>query len=226
MQPASGTRRFVFPRWANYLLPAIVIVGAGAGLYIPVLLGLAGSPRTTDVGYAPVQPVAFSHATHAGRLGIDCAYCHNTVFEAAYAAIPPTQTCLNCHAAIQAEHSEILKVRESAVTGMPIEWVRVHNLPDHAYFDHSAHVNKGIGCVSCHGRIDRMEIVAQAEPLSMGWCLECHREPERFLRPVEEVTNMAWEPPDGDQLALGRRLKELYEIREPRYMSSCTRCHR
>ncbi len=148
-----------------------------------------GSPRrATDVGYAPEQPVPYSHALHAGQLGIDCRYCHNTVETAAHAAVPPTQTCMNCHAAIRKESEKLIPVRASYATGMPIPWVRVHDLPDYVYFNHSAHVRRGVGCVSCHGRVDTMEVVYQAEPLSMGWCLDCHRNPERHLRPVEFVT--------------------------------------
>jgi len=121
------------------------------------------------VGYQPVQPVPYSHALHVGQLGIDCRYCHNTVEVAAQAAIPPTQTCMNCHAKIRAQSPKLLPVRESYATGMPVHWMRVHDLPDFVYFNHSAHVRRGVSCVECHGRVDKMEVVYQQEPLSMGW---------------------------------------------------------
>jgi hypothetical protein len=142
------------------------------------------------------------------------------------AAIPPTQVCMNCHTGILPESPKLALVRQSAATGMPIEWVKVHDLPDYSYFNHSAHVNKGIGCVSCHGRVDQMDIVRQTQPLSMAWCLDCHRAPEQHLRPADQITNMAWKPPNGDQLKLGLELKAHYGIRDATYMTSCSTCHR
>jgi hypothetical protein len=224
--------RFMFPRWANYLLPLLVLGGLGGGLYATVVVGYAGSATTLNVGYKPVQPVPYSHALHVGQLGMDCKYCHTTVEKAAFAAIPPTQVCINCHSpsknvnGVRKESEKLAKVYESYATGKPVEWVKVHQLPDYVYFDHSAHVNKGVGCVSCHGRIDAMDVVSQAKPLSMSWCLDCHRAPEKYLRPVEEVTNMAWLPPGGDQLAIGRELKQTYNIHDAVYMTSCSTCHR
>jgi hypothetical protein len=224
--------RFMFPRWANYLLPLLVLGGLGGGLYATVVVGYAGSATTLNVGYKPVQPVPYSHALHVGQLGMDCKYCHTTVEKAAFAAIPPTQVCINCHSpsknvnGVRKESEKLAKVYESYATGKPVEWVKVHQLPDYVYFDHSAHVNKGVGCVSCHGRIDAMDVVSQAKPLSMSWCLDCHRAPEKYLRPVEEVTNMAWLPPGGDQLAIGRELKQTYNIHDAAYMTSCSTCHR
>jgi hypothetical protein len=197
------------------------ILGPGALLYLVVLVWYGGSPKTTDVGYRPEQPVPYSHALHAGELGIDCRYCHNTVDTAAGAAIPPTQTCMNCHAKIRSQSAKLIPVQESYATGLPIRWIKVHDLPDYAYFNHSAHVSRGVGCVSCHGRVDKMEVVYQAEPLSMGWCLDCHREPERHLRPVEYVTDMAWQA--EDQLALGRELRETHNINPS---EDCSTCHR
>ncbi|WP_428938472.1 cytochrome c3 family protein [Fontivita pretiosa] len=223
---------FVFPRWANYALPAILILVGGAGLYLPTVVGFGGSPKTTDVGYQPTQPVPFSHALHAGELGMDCRYCHNTVEQAGFAAVPATQTCMNCHTNIQRPDpagnpaATLKPLYESWQSGKPVNWVKVHDLPDYAYFNHSAHVNKGIGCVTCHGRIDQMDVVYQAKPLSMSWCLDCHREPEKYLRPVSEITNMNYSPPGGDQLALGRQLKQQYGIRDRHYMESCSTCHR
>jgi hypothetical protein len=216
--------RFTFPRWANYLLPAVVLAAAGGALYVPVLLGFGFSPQTTAVGYAPEQPVSYSHALHAGKLGLDCRYCHTSVEKAAFAALPATQVCMNCHTAIKADSPKLLKVRESWVSGRPVEWVKVHDLPDYVYFNHSAHVNRGVGCVSCHGRVDQMEVVRQVRPLNMGWCLDCHREPEKHLRPVERVTNMSWKA--GDQGKEGAELKKRYGILDVGYMTNCSTCHR
>ncbi len=166
--------------------------------------------------------MAYSHALHAGELGIDCRYCHNTVENAAHAAIPPTETCMNCHTNIFPDSPRLIAVRESYATGMPVPWIRVHDLPDYVYFNHSAHVRRGVGCVECHGRVDKMEEVYQAETLSMGWCLDCHRDPYPRLRPVDEVFNMAWEPVE-DRRTLGARLAQQYNIHPS---EDCGVCHR
>ncbi|MHC5114637.1 MAG: cytochrome c3 family protein, partial [Planctomycetota bacterium] len=166
-----GRYHFVFPRWSNLLLPAALIFGSTAPLYVVLVIAYGFSPLTTDVGYMPEQPVPFSHALHAGELGLDCRYCHNTVERAAKAAIPPTQTCMNCHTQIHKDSDQVAPLLQSYQTGLPVPWKRVHDLPDYAFFDHSAHVNRGVSCVSCHGRIDTMEVVYQKEALSMGWCL-------------------------------------------------------
>jgi menaquinone reductase, multiheme cytochrome c subunit len=221
----EASKKFVFPRWANYLLPLSVLGVLGGGLYVPVLVGFGFSPKTTDVGYMPEQPVPFSHALHAGQLGMDCRYCHSTVERAGYAALPTAQTCMNCHASIKPQSSALVLIRESWKTGDPVEWIKVHDLPDHAYFNHSAHVNHGVGCVSCHGRIDQMDTVRQAQPLSMAWCLSCHREPEKYLRPPDQITNMSWKP-EGDRLQVGLELKKKLEIQSSAYMTSCSTCHR
>jgi len=213
---------FAFPKWTNLLRPVIAISAAGGLAYVVLLVTFGFSPKTTDVGYQPEQPVHYSHALHVGQLGIDCRYCHNTVEVAAKAAVPPTQTCMNCHSMIRTNSEKLIPVRQSYATGMPVEWIRVHDLPDYVFFNHSAHVRRGVGCVSCHGRIDTMEVVSQVEPLSMGWCLECHRNPERHLRPPEYVTVLDWVP-EEDQLALGSRLRENNNINPP---TDCNTCHR
>jgi menaquinone reductase, multiheme cytochrome c subunit len=212
---------FLFPKWTNSIKYGAAAVLAVFPLYAIALVYYAGSPRTTDVGYAPAQPVLYSHALHVGELGIDCHYCHTTVDYAAAAAIPPTQTCMNCHQMIRAESPKLVSVRESYQSGMPIEWIRVHDLPDYAYFNHSAHVTRGIGCASCHQRIDKMEVVYQSETLSMGWCLDCHRKPEQHLRPLDTITLMDWTPPN--QMALGAQLRQEYTINPPQ---DCSTCHR
>jgi hypothetical protein len=183
------------------------------------------SPYVTRQAVARVQPVQFSHQHHVGAMGIDCRYCHTTVERTAFANVPPTKTCMNCHTQIWAVSPELEPVRASFRTGTSIEWVRVHDLPDFVYFNHSIHVAKGIGCETCHGRVDRMPLVAQAVNLQMDWCLECHRNPERYVRPREEVFTMGWEP-SGDQLALGRKLVREYGIRGPSALTSCSTCHR
>jgi hypothetical protein len=213
---------FVFPRWTNLLRPLLAVTAVAAPVYIVLLVWLGASPRTQDVGYQPVQPVPYSHALHAGDLGIDCRYCHNTVEVAAKAAVPPTQTCMNCHAKIRTASPKLTPIRESYATGMPVPWVRVHDLADFVYFNHSAHVRRGVGCVSCHGRVDKMEAVTQVEPLSMGWCLDCHRNPDRNLRPPEMATKMDWVPPE-DPTAYGRRLRQVNGIDPP---TECWTCHR
>jgi hypothetical protein len=211
----------LFPEWFNKLVPLGGTVVVGGLIYLIALTVYATSPQTTSVGYQPEQPVAYSHALHAGELGIDCRYCHTDAEQGAHANIPPTQTCMNCHNSIKTESELLLPVRESYATGMPIQWVRIHDLPDFAYFDHSAHVRRGIGCVSCHGRVDKMEVVYQAEPLHMGWCLDCHRNPDQYLRPVEYVTKMDWVA--ADQQELGQRLKDEYDINPS---TDCSTCHR
>jgi menaquinone reductase, multiheme cytochrome c subunit len=213
---------FVFPRWANKTRDIAGVVLGIAPLYLTGLIWYGFSPKTTDVGYMPKQPVPYSHALHAGELGIDCRYCHNTVDETAMAAIPATQTCMNCHKNVWAESPKLLPVRESDATGRAVEWKKVHDLPDYVYFNHSAHVTRGVGCVSCHGRIDQMVEVYQQEPLSMGWCLECHRAPEQHLRPPEFATKMDWRPP-GDPIAFGKQLREKNNINPP---TDCSTCHR
>lgn len=210
----------IFPEWADEIPGRILL-----GLIIFATALVAGvwyyfSPEFTDVGYAPKQPIEYSHQIHAGKLGLDCQYCHTEVFESKQANVPPTQTCMNCHGQIDSQKpEEIQKIRDSWESGEPIEWVRVHNLPDYTYFNHAAHVNVGVGCESCHGRIDRMDVVFQQEPLSMSWCLDCHRNPEQYLRPVEEVTTMGYQV--EDQIEKGRELVAKHNVSPPTYCQGC-----
>jgi hypothetical protein len=196
------------------------LVAAGLGLWL--VLEVNRSPYVTNAGVARIQPVQFSHQHHVGGLGLDCRYCHTSVETAAVAGIPPTKTCMNCHSQIWSTSPELEPVRESFRTGNSLEWIRVHDLPEFAYFNHSAHVNKGVGCSTCHGRVDRMPLVWQEKSLQMEWCLECHRAPEKFVRPQSEVFNAAWEPP-ADQIEQGRKLVQEYGLK-PR--TSCSACHR
>ena len=171
------------------------------------------------------QPVQFSHAHHVGGVGIDCRYCHTTVETSAFANIPPTKTCMNCHSQIWNEAPILEPVRASFRDNTPLEWTRVNDLPDFVYFSHQVHVAKGVGCDTCHGQVDKMPLMLQHASLQMEWCLECHRAPEKFLRPKEEVFNMAYEPP-ANQLELGRRLKQEYGIAGAELLTSCSTCHR
>ncbi len=256
---SEHTDKFIFPRWANYVLPLLVLGAIGGGMYAPTAVFLALNPDNLNRNYRPTQPIPYSHALHVGQLGLDCTYCHTTVMHAGFAAIPPTQTCVACHGAgpdvppdqnglqIKPQSAKLAPLYESVASGDPVEWVKVHDLADYAYFNHAAHVTKGIGCVTCHGRIDQMgeEGVHQVNNLSMSWCIECHREPEKYLRPASEVTNMAWTPFDtpevqaaiqagsleeGDlaaaQLLIGRAVKEDMQIHNKHYMQACSTCHR
>ncbi len=213
----------IFPRWTNQLGFQIV-VGAPIGLAaVAFVVWYWFSPEYTDVGYMPEQPVAYSHELHAGELGIDCRYCHNTVERGARAAIPPAATCMNCHKHVKKDSAKLALIRKSAETGEAVKWARVHMLPDYTFFDHSAHLAAGVGCVTCHGRIDQMEEVSQAKPLSMSWCLDCHRNPYPNLRPVAEVTNMSW---DGAAEAYNPHQDPARGDRKLSPPEHCSGCHR
>jgi len=193
-------------------------------------LGLLGTaswaalrPEFTRVGYAPEQPVPFSHELHAGKLGMSCVYCHSNVERSPHAAVPDTQTCMNCHQTIKSNSPLLSLVRESFDKGTPVEWKRVHRLPDYAFFNHAQHVNRGVGCVSCHGQINEMPVVVHEKPLSMGWCLNCHRHPEPNLRPPLEATNMAWKRPLEDPHLFGEKMNQKLNVNPPQ---SCQGCHR
>ena len=206
----------IFPRQLN-LLPAVLAVAALAGgIGIVLVFCIYFSPRNLQVGYAPDQPVRYSHRLHAGELGIDCRYCHANVERSQEAMIPPTQTCMGCHNIVRNQSAALAPVRESWETGRSVEWVRVHKLPEHTYFDHSVHLAAGVGCVSCHGRVDQMEVVRIEQPIAMGWCLDCHRNPGPNLRPADQITNMAWEPDENWQ-------PQVASVNPPTH---CSGCHR
>ncbi len=224
-----GRYHYVFPRWSNMLLPALCATALLAPLYLVFVVAYAFSPQTTDVGYEPMQPVPYSHRIHAGRLGIDCRYCHNTAEDANKAAIPPTQTCMNCHTKIHKDSPNIQPLVESFSTGMPMQWTRVHDLPDFVYFSHSAHVDRGVSCVSCHGRVDKMEVVYQQETLSMAWCLKCHRDPAGRVRDPRLVTNLGWGQEEGsllDEKALRAIGEHWIEVNGLSPSQDCSTCHR
>jgi hypothetical protein len=201
------------------IIVSAILLAAAAAVTLSAYLF---RPQHADVGYQPVQPVAYSHKLHAGNLGIDCRYCHSAVEYSAYAAIPPTETCMNCHAHVKAQSPLLQLVRESYATGQPIPWVRIHKLPDYVYFNHEAHLDAGVSCVSCHGRVDQMAEVRQVKPLSMAWCLECHRNPAPNIRPRALVTRLDWTP-DRDPAEIGRGLIAKKHIHPP---TNCSGCHR
>jgi hypothetical protein len=225
----------VFPRRANTIARASLLGSllAAAGL-IWVFIVFARSSYGTEEGMALVQPVPFSHQHHVGILGIDCRYCHTEVEHAAYAGMPPTKTCMNCHSQIWVGSDVLQPVRDSYATNESLRWRRVYNLPGFVYFDHHIHVQKGIGCASCHGRIDEMPFTYQVPSLLMEWCLDCHRQPEQHVRVREQVFNMQWQASDEgdesgqpyDQPTLGRKLVREYGIKDATQLTSCTVCHR
>ena len=182
------------------------------------------SPIMTGVGQAPEQPIPYSHKQHVGELGLDCRYCHSGVEESGSAGIPATETCMGCHAQIATDSAVLEPVRLSWEEERPLEWVRVHNLADYVYFNHGIHVTQGVGCETCHGRVDQMDVVAKVQTLRMDWCLECHRTPEQFIRPREAVFDMGRQPPDN-QAELGAQLVADYGIKTEQ-LADCSICHR
>ena len=188
-------------------------------------LSLSRSTYATRADQAREQPVPFSHAHHVGGMGVDCRYCHTSVESSSFAGIPPTKTCMNCHSQIWLSSPTLEPVRASFRTNQSIPWTRVYDLPDFVYFNHGIHVNKGVGCESCHGRVDKMALTWQQPSLQMEWCLDCHRAPEKALRPREFITKMGYEPA-GDQEEIGRRLMKEYNIKDVRTLTSCNTCHR
>ena len=213
----------IFHRSTNTFSKASIF---GSVFILAFLLWLFGawsrSSWATQAGVAREQPVPFSHAHHVGDVGLDCRYCHTTVETSGFANIPPTKTCMNCHSQIWSASPTLEPVRDSFRTDRSIAWTRVHDLPDFAYFNHSIHVNKGVGCETCHGRVDKMPLTWQKASLQMEWCLDCHRHPEQHVRPREEVFTMGYEPPI-EQEELGRRLVKEYKIQS---LTSCSTCHR
>ena len=197
---------------------ALFVVAAALG----ALAVWSRSDYVTGVGVPQVQPVQFSHKHHVGDEGFDCRYCHTTVETSAFAGIPPTQVCMNCHSQIWSTSPALAPVHDSYTSGKPLVWERVNNLPGFVYFNHSIHVQKGVGCVTCHGRVDEMPLTMKTGTMLMEWCLDCHRNPEKYVRPREFVTSMDYKPP-ADQIALGQQLVKEYQIQSK---ISCSVCHR
>ena len=215
----------VFPRSANWaskasILAALLIVASILG----VVLNINRIDYVSMVDVAIDQPVHFSHKHHVTGMGIDCRYCHTTVEVSSFAGVPPTETCMTCHSQIWTEAPILEPVRASFRDNKPIEWNRVHDLPDFVYFDHSIHVNQGIGCQSCHGQVDQMPLMKKAHTLNMEWCLDCHRDPAQFIRPRDQVFNMNYEYP-ANQETLGKSLVADYDVQTSQ-LTNCSICHR
>jgi formate-dependent nitrite reductase cytochrome c552 subunit len=220
---------------ARVSIALALLLAAGSLWFFAVM---QRSPSFSHVGQHRDQVVPFSHAHHVGDEGFDCRYCHTSVETSNFAGIPPTKTCMNCHSEIWANAPMLEPVRQSFVSGSSLVWMRANDLPDYVYFDHSIHINKGVGCDDCHGPVDRMPLMYAQNTLLMEWCLECHRAPEKFLRPRDQVFNMRYAKPsrfrpvtvDGswftDQLVLGAYLKTKYRLRSERDITSCSTCHR
>ena len=203
------------------LLAMVALVFAA----VLVLTGYAHSDFAGAVGVAPVQPVPFSHKHHVGELGLDCRNCHESVETQATAGLPPTHTCMTCHSQIWTGSNMLEPVRSSLTHDQPLQWTRVNRLPDYVYFNHSIHVAKGIGCSSCHGAVDTMQLAYAAQTFSMSFCLSCHRAPQNFVRPATEVWNMHWSPP-ANQASLGAALVKQHHIAGPARLTDCSICHR
>ncbi len=213
----------VFHRSTNTIAKATIYGGVVFAAFAGwLLLALARSPYVTRQGVVRQQPVPFSHDHHTAGLGIDCRYCHTSVEDSSFAGLPPTQTCIGCHKLIWTNAELLEPVRASWRTGEPIVWRRIHDLPDYVYFDHSIHVAKGVSCYTCHGAVNEMPLMYQKSSLLMEWCLDCHRDPAKFVRPREEVVNFRWRPEEPQEV-LGARLVEEYDIHS---MTNCSTCHR
>jgi len=202
------------------IVVALIVVSLAAWASMEIY----DSGYTTNVNAPRVQPIPFSHQHHVSGLGLSCIYCHTSVEQSSFAGIPPTHTCMTCHSQIWNTSPTLAPVRESYRTQTPLQWIRVNDLPDFVYFNHSIHINKGVGCVTCHGHVEKMPLTWRQNTLFMAWCLDCHRSPEKYLRPREEVLNMDWKP-EGDQLALGRKLIKEYDVQVKR-ITDCSTCHR
>lgn len=213
----------IFHRSTNTISRLSIFGGlALIAVTVAALAAINESSYISEVGVARIQPVPFSHKHHVTDDGIDCRYCHTSVEKSSFAGIPPTKICMNCHTQIWSDSEMLKPVRESFRTGQSLEWTRVHNLPGFVYFDHSIHIHKGIGCSTCHGRVDEMPLMWRENSLYMKWCLECHRNPERFVRPRQYVFSMDYQPP-ANQIALGEKLVKEYRIQK---LTSCSTCHR
>ncbi|MFO1514567.1 MAG: cytochrome c3 family protein [Verrucomicrobiota bacterium] len=219
----------IFPKWTNRL-PLLIVVGGGlVATAVTAGVWYYFTPKYFRVGYQPIQPVAFSHATHAGQVGVDCRYCHSAVEKSWFSNIPSSSTCMNCHNQVLKDDPRLALVRESAASGKPIPWVQIHRVPDFVYFNHSVHVNRGVSCVECHGRIDQMDEVYHAKPLSMSFCLDCHRDPAAKVRPLDKITDLGWTPSldpataAQKQRADGQKFVHDWKIES---LQNCSACHR
>ncbi|MBI2434918.1 MAG: cytochrome c3 family protein [Candidatus Hydrogenedentes bacterium] len=215
----------VFSRTSNVLAKASIVFGVlGVAAISAIGYALYTSPAVNQVKIARMQPIPFSHQRHVGGNGIDCRYCHSSVESSNFAGIPPTETCMTCHSQVLIDAPMLQPVHQSWKTNKPMEWARIYDLPDFVYFDHSIHVAKGVGCTTCHGAIDEQPLTFKANTLFMGWCLQCHKAPEKFVRPKDKVFDVAWQAP-ADQIEQGRKLVEEYGIKVDE-LTNCSICHR
>ena len=214
----------IFPRWTNWLAVKVVIGVVCLKTTVILAITYYCTPKYTRVGYMPDQPVPYDHALHVGQLGLDCRYCHFGVEQAGYSNVPTTQTCMNCHSQVQMNNPKLAELKKSWENGTPVPWVKIHKAPDYVYFNHAVHVNRGVSCYSCHGKVNEMRVVWHDQPQSMGWCLDCHRAPEKNIRPLNEVYNLDWKA-DSDQQQIEQGLKFVKEwnINPP---TDCSGCHR
>ncbi|MEN9283026.1 MAG: hypothetical protein RLZZ179_519 [Verrucomicrobiota bacterium] len=215
----------LFPRWTNTLPLKLLIALGFVGASVAAGVTYYFTQEYTRKGYMPSQPIPFSHEIHAGQLGLDCRYCHSFVEKSGHANVPGSNTCWNCHQHVKTNSPHIAKIKESVETGKPMQWVKIHKVPDYAYFNHSVHVNSGVSCVSCHGKVNEMPVVFHDQSQSMGWCLDCHRAPENHLRPLDKITNLNWTAKDAgqNQKEMGEKLKAAWKINPP---ENCAGCHR
>ncbi len=216
----------LFPKSANAAARSTLFGVLTLVLFLGwVIFTLMRSSWVTRQNEFVEQPIQFSHAHHVGGMGLDCRYCHTTVEKSAFAGIPPTKTCMNCHTQVWSNAPILEPVRASFRNDTPLTWIRVNDLPDFVYFNHQIHVKQGVGCATCHGPVDKMALTYQSTTLQMEWCLDCHRAPEKYLRPRSEVFNMAYEAP-ANQLEVGLALKKEYKVAGVEHMTSCSVCHR
>ena len=238
--------RFIFPEWTETLKKRVSLLVLGAPIYLVALVAYGVTPEAIRIGYQPDQPVPYSHALHAGELGMDCRYCHSTVERAGRAAVPPAATCMNCHSQVRKDADSLMPIRQAFAENEPIRWTRVHDLPDYVFFNHMAHVNASIGCETCHGRIDQMVKVYQAKALTMEWCVNCHKDPTPYLRDPENVTKMGYDDPkpsggaellswnntphrkpgEGERIAKANQIFQANDPTTPRAPINCSTCHR
>ena len=218
----------IFPKSANRLPVQIIVFLVVLVSVVTAATTYYATPKYTRVGYAPVQPVPYSHALHVDKLGLDCRYCHSNVEKSGVANLPTAQTCMHCHSQIKTDSPLLAPVRAAYQSGEAIPWVRIHQAPDYVYFNHSVHVNRGVSCVSCHGQINKMEVVTHAKSLSMGFCLDCHRNPQANVRPLDQITNLNW---DADAVKIDGKphaewAAEFVKNNHIKPPQSCTGCHR
>ena len=225
----------IFPRWTNQLPLKIAICAASAVVGVALAFNFYATPKTLVAGYQPAQPIPFSHKIHADQIGLDCRYCHSFAEVSGHSNVPTGNTCWNCHQHVQRESPKLAPLHKSmdpsypGYDGKPIEWVRIHKVPDYVYFNHSAHVNRGVSCISCHGQVNKMDEVYEVQPLSMSFCLACHRNPAANLRPLDKITDLNWKWSDNPTVnAEQQRLNGQKMVRDWKVQSlqNCSACHR